>query len=656
MFYSVLVTAALAVNAAATPFNTHVVHERRHGPAHGWTKRSRLQENAILPMRVGLKQSNLDRGYEYINDVSHPTSPNFGKHWSAKQIAEAFAPSEETVKAVKTWLAEAGFDDARVKLSQGLNWLEFNATVPQAEDLLKTRYNVYEHKSNGQPHVACESYSLPAHVQPHVDFITPTVHFDAKVEPVKSKRQLRKRQSAQANKPARVVKPGSWTGWLPKLGRMLPSRKSIIKELENCDEQIVPDCLRALYSFPQNTSANSENSYGIVEYTPEAYVPSDLDLFFANFSPAQVGDRPNPTDLIDGAVNQQTNKSFDFNGESDLDLEYALTLVYPQPVTLYQVGDLVEGASFNTFLDAIDGSYCTFEGGDDPTQDPTYPDTLPGGYTGPENCGGFAATKVISTSYGYNEADLTPFYEQRQCAEYMKLGLAGTTILYSSGDYGVAGNGNECIASNGSFINGDLGGTFNPSFPGTCPYVTSVGATQVKNNTNILTDLASGTEPEQACETVIFSGGGFSNVFPLPDYQADAVNSYLTNYPPPYGADKYNNSGTVRAIPDVSANGANYVIAIDGEFGLVYGTSASSPTFGSVITLINGQRFDAGKSSVGFLNPTLYANSSVLNDITEGDNPGCATSGFQAQPGWDPVTGLGTPNYPKLLELFLSLP
>lgn len=94
--------------------------------------------------------------------------------------------------------------------------------------------------------------------------------------------------------------------------------------------------------------------------------------------------------------------------------------------------------------------------------------------------------------------------------------------------------------------------------------MTSVGATQVIPGTNIVTDLATGVQPEEACETVIFSGGGFSNVFPLPSYQADAVNSYLTNYPPPYGADKFNNSGAARAFPDVSANGANYVIAIDG--------------------------------------------------------------------------------------------
>lgn len=95
-----------------------------------------------------------------------------------------------------------------------------------------------------------------------------------------------------------------------------------------------------------------------------------------------------------------TNASFDNNGESDLDLEYAMNLVTSkQNVTLYQVGDMPQGldrdpitllssdlehvpsgASFNNFLDALDGSYCTFEGGDDPSQDGIYPDTEPGGY------------------------------------------------------------------------------------------------------------------------------------------------------------------------------------------------------------------------------------------------------------------------------------
>ena len=310
-----------------------------------------------------------------------------------------------------------------------------------------------------------------------------------------------------------------------------------------------------------------------------------------------------------------------------------MTLVYPQEVTLYQVGDLVEGASFNNFLDAIDGSYCTFRGGDDTTQDAVYPDPNPGGYKGPENCGGYAATKVISTSYSYNEHDLTPFYERRQCAEYMKLGLMGVSVLYSSGDSGVAGGGNECIGRNGSYINGTLGGQFNPSFPGTCPYITSVGATQVIPGTNIVQALASGTQPEEACETVIFSGGGFSNVFPLPAYQRQAVKSFFANFPPPYSSAQYNNSQETRGFPDISANGANYVIAVDGQFALVYGTSASSPTLGSIFTLINEQRFNHGMSSIGFVNPVAYKHPEVFNDITQGNNPGCNTQGFSAVPG-----------------------
>ena len=345
---------------------------------------------------------------------------------------------------------------------------------------------------------------------------------------------------------------------------------------------------------------------------------------------------------------QTINQGFAFNGESDLDLEYAMTLVNPQNVTLYQVGDIVQGASFNNFLDAIDGEYCTFDGGDDPLQDATYPSPFPGGYTGPRNCGGFAATKVISTSYGYNEADLTSRYEARQCNEYLKLGLQGTTFVFSSGDYGVAGNGGACISEMGTFNDGSSG-MFNPAFPSTCPYITSVGATQIRPGASVV-------EPEQACETVIYSGGGFSNVFTLPDYQSTAVKSWFTNFPPTYNAAQFNDTQTSRGYPDISANGANYVIAVNGAFSLVYGTSAASPVVGSIITLINEARFAIGKGSVGFINPTLYAHPEDLNDITTGGNRGCGTPGFSAARGWDPVTGLGTPNFPRLLGRFLGLP
>lgn len=84
------------------------------------------------------------------------------------------------------------------------------------------------------------------------------------------------------------------------------------------------------------------DSYGIVEYTPQAYLQSDLNMFFANYSPALVGHSP-IFDSIDGGVDQTIDQSFDYNGESDLDLEYSMTLVYPQPVTLYQVSQFLGG-------------------------------------------------------------------------------------------------------------------------------------------------------------------------------------------------------------------------------------------------------------------------------------------------------------------------
>jgi tripeptidyl-peptidase-1 len=230
----------------------------------------------------------------------------------------------------------------------------------------------------------------------------------------------------------------------------------------------------------------------------------------------------------------------------------------------------------------------------------------------------------------------------------MKLGLMGVTVLYSSGDNGVAGNGGECIDPTTGQYNSGSSGRFAPSFPGTCPYITSVGATQVAPGASV-------TQPEIASETVIYSGGGFSDFFPIPDYQKDAVAEYFENYPPSYTAQQYNNSQTSRGLPDVSANGAWYQVAVDGSWESVFGTSASSPVFGSIITLINEERYNAGKTSVGFINPTIYAHPEVFNDITQGDNPGCGTNGFSAVPGWDPVTGLGTPNYPKMLDMFLSL-
>ncbi|TBU55600.1 subtilisin-like protein [Dichomitus squalens] len=630
----VAITFTLAAAAAGPQLSPRVLHESRSFVPNGWTPVRRAGGHQRIPLKIGLVQPNLASIEEYLMDVSHPDSPNYGNHWTPAKVAETFRPTPESVDTVRAWLHKSGIEPHRVKLTGG--WLTANVTIAEAEELLGTEYYVYEHET-GVSHIGCDKkYHLPEHVSKHVDLITPTIHFDAKI----------KREAPGTLEKRKVHNIGA-PGFGPVNPKTTGTIKSLEDELENCDTHITPNCLRALYDFVHVPLATNKNSIGIVEYTPQAYVPSDLDLFFKNFSSSQIGQRP-VLNSIDGGTIDVDGSGFDYNGESNLDLQYAMALVgKQQKVSLYQVGDTVEGASFNNLLNALDGSYCTFEGGDDPSQDGIYPDPE-GGYQGKEACGTVTPAKVISTSYSYDEYELTPAYMERQCAEYAKLGLLGTTVLYSSGDYGVAGYNNTCLLPDGTVSH--EGKTFTPSFPGTCPYVTSVGATQVNPGAKV-------TDPESACAQVIYSGGGFSNVFPRPAYQKAAVKNFLTKYPPPYSSDIYNTTGS-RAYPDLSANGANYVVAVQGDFYLVYGTSASSPVMAAILSAINDARLAVGKKSIGFINPTIYSPTfqHAFNDITDGTNPGCGTVGFSAQPGWDPVTGVGTPNFPKLLALWLLLP
>lgn len=85
--------AAFLASCTASPLSVpHVVHESRSSTPHGWAKRDELSRRTMLPMRIALAQSNLDKGDEWLNDVSHPESKKYGQHWSAADIATAFAP------------------------------------------------------------------------------------------------------------------------------------------------------------------------------------------------------------------------------------------------------------------------------------------------------------------------------------------------------------------------------------------------------------------------------------------------------------------------------------------------------------------------------------------------------------------------------------
>ena len=264
----------------------HVLHEKRATPPAGWTRGERLDGQRILPLRIALTQSNLDKIEEYLLDVSHPTSERFGKHWTPARVAETFAPAGETKDTVVEWLKASGIHMDRIEHSQSLGWLNLNVTVAEAENLLKTEYSIYRHDS-GASQVACEAYHVPEHVSKHVDFVIPTIHFTKPTLPKED-------EAAVANEDPSLERrdvPGAGTGIgrpgsgsLPKKGRILDFITNAIQAVDTCNQYIVPNCLRALYQIPSVTgSSNQTNPFGIVAYTPQEYVQADLNTFFQNY-------------------------------------------------------------------------------------------------------------------------------------------------------------------------------------------------------------------------------------------------------------------------------------------------------------------------------------------------------------------------------------
>jgi len=238
---------------------------------------------------------------------------------------------------------------------------------------------------------------------------------------------------------------------------------------------------------------------------------------------------------------------------------------------------------------------------------------------------------LFSVIYGEDEVDLGPTYARRISLEFAKQAIRGISVLFASGDSGVGGPGTNCNA-------------FVPDFPATSPYVTSVGGTALETSVEVAAGL---------------SGGGFSNFFKRPNWQNTAVNTYLSTMKSQLPAQNlWNNTG--RAYPDISALSENYVI-VDNLLPIyVAGTSCSTPVVSGTFALLNDLRFQAGKRSLGYLNPLLYklaaTSPQVFSDIVIGSNPGCNTLGFPATKGWDPVTGVGAPIYSKLASVVLQLP
>lgn len=150
-----------AVTVGAAPSTTSVTHERRNVHSHRhWEKRSRLEPHDVIPVRIGLSQRNLDQGHDFLMDISDPNSENYGKHWTAERITEMFSPSRDSVEAIREWLIGSGISEDRINHSLGYEWIHFDATVQEAEELLQTEYHVFQHGLESRSTVACDEYAF----------------------------------------------------------------------------------------------------------------------------------------------------------------------------------------------------------------------------------------------------------------------------------------------------------------------------------------------------------------------------------------------------------------------------------------------------------------------------------------------------------------
>ncbi|KAL7907385.1 Tripeptidyl-peptidase sed1 [Trichoderma velutinum] len=578
----------------------HVIHEKRSHPSSGiLLKRDRVDGDLALPMRIGMTQSNLDAGHDMLLDVSNPDSSNYGRHYTAAEVRDIFAPSQDTVDTVVSWLVERGIDQERISQSTNKQWLQFDARTSEVENLLATEYHYVENSRSGEIGIATDKYHVPRDISGHIDYITPGISpINLSVKGTVVKRSPSSRLSN--------TKPS-----------MVPMESLVMNPLAHCDTVITPPCIRALYNITLPTKAVEGNDLGIYESADDHYSQEDLDNFYTTFAP-NIANGTGPTfKSVDGGNGPVD--PVDAGIGSDLNLQLLFPLLHPQGITLYQVDDTVyeeavgngiaPNGFLNTFLDALDGSYCTlsaFGETGNSAGDPQYPDPAPGGYKGQLQCGVYKPNNVIVITYNDGEDMLPLNYQRRQCLEFMKLGLQGTTVVVSSGVHGVGGFSGETCA-------GPDGKIFEPTDPTTCPYILTVGSTFLPPGANVTTDSEIATVKHD-------SGGGFSNIYPQPDYQKDAVQTYLTEHTPSYPAYSsiynssfganggiYNKAG--RGIPDVSAVGENLAIIHRGNMTTIGGTAVSAPIWASIITRINAERLSIGKSTVGFINPTLVRTS-----------------------------------------------
>jgi kumamolisin len=344
----------------------------------------------------------------------------------------------------------------------------------------------------------------------------------------------------------------------------------------------IPPQVAELYDFPQGTDGTGQ-CIGIIEMGG-GYVASDIDVYFKTIGV------PTPK-IVDVSVAGGTNQPLIhpiIDSEVCLDIQVA--------------GSIAPGAKLALYF-----APCTFLG---------FIDVINTAIHDREN-----RPSAVSISWSVSEAAwLSNPMVVGAFEEVLKdAAMLGVTVCCASGDYGATSEVHD--------------GRAWVDYPSSSPYILGCGGTALyAHGGRDPTEIAWNTLAIQGQAT----GGGVSEMFPLPEWQKDA------NVPP-----SINFGGRIgRGVPDVASVGdplTGYFVRVDGSNTVMAGTSSAAPLWCSLVVRLSQQL----GTRLGYINPLLYglAKQGVFRDIVIGNN-----GGYSARPGWDACTGLGRPIGSRLLE------
>jgi kumamolisin len=335
-----------------------------------------------------------------------------------------------------------------------------------------------------------------------------------------------------------------------------------------------------LYNFPTDATGHDQ-CIGIIELGG-GYRAQEMRKYFQSLNITAPTLR---SVSVDGAHNKPTGDANGPDGEVCLDIEVAGAIAPGAKLAIYFAPNTDAG-----FLDAISSAVHDTR-------------NRPG---------------VISISWGAAESEWTQQAMNAMDQAFQEAAALGVSVCAAAGDDGSRDNVND--------------GRAHVDFPASSPNVLACGGTRLEGSGTSITKESVWNQGQNRGAT----GGGVSDAFPLPPWQASA------KIPPS------SNPGARRGrgVPDVAGDAdpaTGYEVLVDGEQFVIGGTSAVAPLWAGLITLMNEK---LGKTT-GNLNPLLYALASgndAFHDITDGAN-----GAYKARSGWDACTGLGSPDGVRLL-------